>query len=220
MRPPLRSGRVLSGYTMMGRPIDCRPDPRAGAPLDCSFCSIIEMRGRNFHRFTIDRVIADINGSATARPVHLSRRRQHHNRMSHGSRRSAGPSSSTASTMWMYVVQAMTAAIATHGAATLAPLMRKAGFRYVFLGIENVLEDDLAFLKGDRQEQSPPEINTTLAAVRRPSSARSGHRRRTDRRKPRRHAGIDRDQSRLRAKVRGLALHSASDAISRNADDA
>ena len=30
---------------------------------------------------------------------------------------------------------------------TLAPLMRQAGFRYVFLGIENVLDEDLAFLK-------------------------------------------------------------------------
>jgi len=45
-----------------------------------------------------------------------------------------------------YVVQAMTAPIAEHG-ARLAPLMRRAGFRYVFLGIENVLESDLTFLK-------------------------------------------------------------------------
>jgi radical SAM superfamily enzyme YgiQ (UPF0313 family) len=40
----------------------------------------------------------------------------------------------------------MTSAIANHG-ATLAPLMRRAGFRYVFLGIENILDDDLRFLK-------------------------------------------------------------------------
>src|SRR5262249_30178138 len=45
-----------------------------------------------------------------------------------------------------YVVQAMTSAIASHG-ATLAPLMHQAGFRYVFLGIENILEQDLAFLR-------------------------------------------------------------------------
>ena len=36
----------------------------------------------------------------------------------------------------------MTSPIAMHG-DRLAPLMRKAGFRYVFLGIENMLEDDL-----------------------------------------------------------------------------
>jgi radical SAM superfamily enzyme YgiQ (UPF0313 family) len=45
-----------------------------------------------------------------------------------------------------YLVQAMTSSIANHG-ETLAPLMQRAGFRYVFLGIENVLEDDLAFLR-------------------------------------------------------------------------
>src|SRR5207245_7394240 len=45
-----------------------------------------------------------------------------------------------------YFVQAMTSAIASHG-ETLAPLMRRAGFRYVFLGIENILESDLQFLR-------------------------------------------------------------------------
>jgi radical SAM superfamily enzyme YgiQ (UPF0313 family) len=46
----------------------------------------------------------------------------------------------------VYIVQAMTSSIASHG-ETLAPAMRAAGFRYVFLGIENVLDQDLAFLK-------------------------------------------------------------------------
>jgi hypothetical protein len=45
-----------------------------------------------------------------------------------------------------YIVQAMTSSIAAHG-ERLAPLMRRAGFRYVFLGIENILDQDLAFLK-------------------------------------------------------------------------
>jgi len=45
-----------------------------------------------------------------------------------------------------FIMQAMTSPLAEHG-ARLAPLMRRAGFRYVFLGIENVLESDLAFLK-------------------------------------------------------------------------
>jgi hypothetical protein len=40
----------------------------------------------------------------------------------------------------------MTAPFAQHG-ATLAPLMKRAGFRYVFLGIENVIDADLGFLK-------------------------------------------------------------------------
>jgi radical SAM superfamily enzyme YgiQ (UPF0313 family) len=42
--------------------------------------------------------------------------------------------------------------------------MRKAGFLYVFLGIENVIEDDLAFLKATAKNSRKQE-NTTLAAV-------------------------------------------------------
>jgi radical SAM superfamily enzyme YgiQ (UPF0313 family) len=62
----------------------------------------------------------------------------------------------------------MTAPLAQHG-ATLAPLMRQAGFRYVFLGIENVLEDDLAFLKAGakntHREHGRSEGNATIGAI-------------------------------------------------------
>ena len=59
IRPPKRSARVLSGYTMLGRQIDVIETSR-GCTFDCSFCSIVEMRGRNFETFSFDRVIADI----------------------------------------------------------------------------------------------------------------------------------------------------------------
>src|SRR5262249_28284900 len=59
IRPPDRGARVLSGYTMLGRTIDVVETSR-GCTFDCSFCSIIEMRGRNFHRFPIQQVIEDI----------------------------------------------------------------------------------------------------------------------------------------------------------------
>jgi len=66
-----------------------------------------------------------------------------------------------------YLVQGMTASIATHG-KRLAPLMRQAGFRYVFLGIENILDEDLAFLKArskNSRHQSGRRTNTAVAAV-------------------------------------------------------
>jgi radical SAM superfamily enzyme YgiQ (UPF0313 family) len=64
-----------------------------------------------------------------------------------------------------YVVQAMTSAIASHG-ATLAPLMRRAGFRYVFLGIENVLPQDLEFLRaGAKNRERMPGASPGSAAV-------------------------------------------------------
>ena len=75
-----RAARVLAGYTMLGRQVDVVETSR-GCTFDCSFCSIIEMRGRNFHRFPIPRVIDDIaRRAAPRRACHLPRRRQHHAR--------------------------------------------------------------------------------------------------------------------------------------------
>ena len=59
IRLPNRDARVLAGYTFLGRQVDVIETSR-GCTFDCSFCSIIEMRGRNFHRYTFDRVLADI----------------------------------------------------------------------------------------------------------------------------------------------------------------
>ena len=66
-----------------------------------------------------------------------------------------------------YIVQAMTSAIANHG-ERLAPLMRKAGFRYVFLGIENILEKDLAFLRAvskNTKREDGQRSNATIKAI-------------------------------------------------------
>src|SRR5262249_45654967 len=59
LRLPNRNARVLRGYTMVGRQVDVVETSR-GCTFDCSFCSIIEMRGRNFYTFSIERVIEDI----------------------------------------------------------------------------------------------------------------------------------------------------------------
>jgi hypothetical protein len=62
----------------------------------------------------------------------------------------------------------MTAPIAQHG-ARLAPLMRKAGFRYVFLGIENILDEDLGFLraraKNAKREKGRTIGNASIDAI-------------------------------------------------------
>jgi hypothetical protein len=67
-----------------------------------------------------------------------------------------------------YFVQAMTAPIAQHG-ARLAPLMRQAGFRYVFLGIENILDEDLRFLraraKNAKREKGRTVGNASIDAI-------------------------------------------------------
>jgi radical SAM superfamily enzyme YgiQ (UPF0313 family) len=142
---PDRGARVLDGYTFLGRPIDVVETSR-GCTYDCSFCSIIEMRGRNFHVFDFTRVLADIADARArgARAIFLV----DDNITLNVARFEALCRAIVDAGMHdvHYIVQAMTSSIAAHG-ATLAPLMRKAGFRYVFLGIENVLDADLAFLR-------------------------------------------------------------------------
>jgi radical SAM superfamily enzyme YgiQ (UPF0313 family) len=167
IKPPRRDGRVLSGYTYMGRPIDVIETSR-GCTFDCSFCSIIEMRGRNFHRLPVERVIDDIRDARDrgARAIFIV----DDNITIDVPRFEALCRAIVDAGLddIHYLVQAMTASIAQHG-ETLAPLMRRAGFRYVFLGIENILEDDLAFLKATakntRRGNDSGRQNATMAAI-------------------------------------------------------
>lgn len=167
IRPPNRDARVLKGYTMLGRQADVIETSR-GCTFDCSFCSIIEMRGRNFHTYTFDRVIADIRDAADhgARSIFIV-----DDNISLNVRRFEALCQAIIDAGLNhidYTVQAMTSSIANHG-DTLAPLMRKAGFRYVFLGIENILEDDLKFLrassKNTKREDGKKAGNATIKAI-------------------------------------------------------
>ena len=102
--------------------------------------------------------------------------------------------------------------------------MRKAGFRYVFLGIENVLDDDLGFLQAQAKN------------ARRENGRTAGERHRQGHRAPPRATGCTwsagsssaipttRGESieanlDVRAAVRGLAVHPAPDALPPHADD-
>jgi anaerobic magnesium-protoporphyrin IX monomethyl ester cyclase len=145
IRRPDRAARLLNGYSFMGRQIDVVETSR-GCTFDCSFCSIIEMRGRNFYRFPIEQVIADIHDARArgARAIFLvddnitlDVKRFH---LLCRAIIDAGLDD------LHYIVQGMTSAVAAAG-DDLAAVMRRAGFRYVFLGIENILPDDLAFLR-------------------------------------------------------------------------
>jgi radical SAM superfamily enzyme YgiQ (UPF0313 family) len=167
LRLPNRRARVLRGYTLLGRQIDVVETSR-GCTFDCSFCSIIEMRGRNFHPYAIDRVIADISDARAngARSVFLV-----DDNITLDIRRFAALCEAIIDAGFddtEYFVQAMTAPLAQYG-ATLAPLMRRAGFRYVFLGIENILDDDLAFLKARaknaRREHGRTVGNASIEAI-------------------------------------------------------
>ncbi|MGO8795792.1 MAG: B12-binding domain-containing radical SAM protein [Candidatus Sulfotelmatobacter sp.] len=167
IRMPKRAARVLTGYTLLGRQVDVIETSR-GCTFDCSFCSIIEMRGRNFHTYSFDRVLADIRDARDhgARTIFLV----DDNITLNVKRFEALCQSIIEAGLHTldYFVQAMTSAIANHG-ETLAPLMHRAGFRYVFLGIENILENDLQFLKAsakNTERSNGHNIgNATLTAI-------------------------------------------------------
>jgi radical SAM superfamily enzyme YgiQ (UPF0313 family) len=164
---PNRAARVLTGYTFMGHGIDIVETSR-GCTYDCSFCSIIEMRGRNFHTFDFTRVLADIADARSrgARAIFIV----DDNITLNVARFEALCKAIVAAGFndIQYLVQAMTSSIASHG-ETLAPLMRAAGFRYVFLGIENVLDEDLEFLrasaKNATREGGRRTGNATMRAI-------------------------------------------------------
>lgn len=165
--PPKRASRVLRGYTFLGRPIDIVETSR-GCTYDCSFCSIIEMRGRNFHTFDFTRILADI-ADAKARGARAIFIVDDNITLNVARFEALCRAIIDAGLQDVhYLVQAMTSSIANHG-ATLAPLMRSAGFRYVFLGIENVIEEDLAFLrasaKNSRREGGRRTGNATVRAI-------------------------------------------------------
>jgi len=145
IRLPNRGARVLKGYTLLGRQVDVIETSR-GCTYDCSFCSIIEMRGRNFHTYAFDRVLADIRDAQKhgARSIFIVDDNITLN--VHRFESLCRAIIDAGLNKMEYTLQAMTSAIANHG-DTLAPLMRQAGFRYVFLGIENILEEDLDFLR-------------------------------------------------------------------------
>ncbi len=167
IRLPNRDARVLSGYTMMGRQVDVVETSR-GCTFDCSFCSIIAMRGRQFHMYSFDRVLADIRDARDhgARTIFLV-----DDNITLNVRRFEALCRAIIDARLNhidYIVQAMTSAIANHS-DTLVPLMRRAGFRYVFLGIENILEPDLNFLraasKNTQRENGRRAGNATFKAV-------------------------------------------------------
>jgi anaerobic magnesium-protoporphyrin IX monomethyl ester cyclase len=164
---PNRDARVLGGYTLLGRQVDVVETSR-GCTYDCSFCSIIEMRGRNFHPYSIERVLADIADARRhgAKAIFLV-----DDNITLDVRRFEALCRAIADSGFNdvdFVVQAMTAPLAEHG-ATLAPLMRSAGFRYVFLGIENIVDDDLQFLKAKAKNThrhgGAAVGNATVAAI-------------------------------------------------------
>jgi radical SAM superfamily enzyme YgiQ (UPF0313 family) len=137
---PNRDCRVLGPPRFLGLRFDCAETSR-GCALGCKFCSIACMYGRTIRYFSLGRVIEDLHG-LKARGTHgvffvddnitLNVRRL--------KTLCEQIVSENLQTMF-YVMQAGVAGIASD--PELPGLLRQAGFRWVFLGIESGLQRNL-----------------------------------------------------------------------------
>jgi len=126
------------------------------------------MRGRNFHTYIFDRVLADIRDAKAHGAQAILLVDDNITLDVHRFEKLCKAIIDARLNDIEYLIQGMTSAIANHG-ETLAPLMRKAGFKYVFLGIENILEDDLEFLRANSKnvlrDRGQKVGNATLKAI-------------------------------------------------------
>jgi radical SAM superfamily enzyme YgiQ (UPF0313 family) len=144
---PDRSKRIWRGYHWYGATVEIIESSR-GCTMPCNFCSIDKMYGSNFREFEIERVISDIEDAKKHGAycfffaddnitLNVPRFEQLCDAIvEHG-----------LNDAW-YIIQASCVGIAS--SETLVEKMAKAGFKIVFLGIENVSEENLKRMKKGR----------------------------------------------------------------------
>jgi radical SAM superfamily enzyme YgiQ (UPF0313 family) len=141
---PDRSKRIWQGYNWYGATIEIIETSR-GCTMHCNFCSIDKMYGKSFRVYEIERVISDIEAAKKNGAycffvaddnitLNVPRFEQLCDAIVEHGHNDA----------W-YIIQASTMGIAA--SETLVEKMAKAGFKVVFLGIENVSEANLKRMK-------------------------------------------------------------------------
>jgi len=148
---PDRSARIYKkGFHIMGTPGDVIETSR-GCVYDCNFCSIRNMYGKSFRKFTIERIMTDLEDARRhgARSIFIT----DDNITLDGKRYLELCDEIVKSKLNMtFAVQASVRGLRkTPG---LAEAMAKAGTKFVFLGIENVSDSALEFMHKSNQLKS------------------------------------------------------------------
>jgi len=165
IRPPRRQARVLSGYTLLGRPVDVVETSR-GCTFDCSFCSIIAMRGATSRLVDGPRAGRRARRARPGGEGHLPGGRQPHLDVRRFEAMCRALIEAGLNDV-EYLVQAMTSAIAQAG-DTLAPLMRRRASGTCSWDRERA-RGGPGFLRAEaknrRREDGRAAGNATLAAI-------------------------------------------------------
>lgn len=140
LRLPDRDGRLLGEGRLLGLPFDCAETSR-GCTLGCRFCSITRMYGKTVRLFPLERVLEDLRRikARGSRGVFFVDDNITLNveRLKELARLIVRRGLNDLD----YVIQASVRGIASD--PELAPLLARAGFRWVFLGIESGIPRNL-----------------------------------------------------------------------------
>ncbi|MGQ3685178.1 MAG: B12-binding domain-containing radical SAM protein [Candidatus Loosdrechtia sp.] len=157
LQVPRRDARIWKGYFFSGKGLDMIETSR-GCTMTCNFCSMNHMYGRTFRTYHFDRIMLDLANAKKndARYIAFA----DDNITLHVKRFELLCDAIIAAKHndLRYIVQASTTGIAS--SRTLAKKMAHAGIRIVFLGIENVSEQNLRLMnKGNILEKTKRAVD-------------------------------------------------------------
>ncbi len=159
LKLPNRDARLLDRSTFMGRPFDCVETSR-GCTMGCSFCSITQMYGRCIRKFRLERVITELKD--------LKERGKRGiffvddnitldvPRLKSLCKLIASEGLNDLS----YVIQASVAGVVSD--PDLPQRLREAGFKWVFLGIENGISRNM---KSMGKQGSPEATRRAVSSL-------------------------------------------------------
>lgn len=113
--------------------------------MPCNFCSMDKMYGKTFRRFSVERILADISNAKQQGANFIIFSDDNFTLDIKGFDSLCDAIVEAGHDDVRYIIQASSSGIASSD--TLAEKMARAGFRIVFLGIENVSEENLRLMK-------------------------------------------------------------------------
>lgn len=141
---PDRSRRIWNGYQYYGFTLDIVESSR-GCVMPCNFCSMDKMYGKTFRRFSVERILADISNAKQQGANFIVFSDDNFTLDIKGFESICDAIVDAGHNDIRYIIQASSSGIAS--SQTLVEKMARAGFRIVFLGIENVSEENLRLMK-------------------------------------------------------------------------
>lgn len=141
---PDRTNRVLHGHTFGTKQLDIIETSR-GCTMPCNFCSMNHMYGRKFRTYAIERVMEDIANAKKQGAKYLAIADDNITLNAKRFEELCDAITKAGHNDIGYIVQTSCTGIASSN--TLAEKMARAGFKFVFLGIENVSKRNLKMMR-------------------------------------------------------------------------